>query len=391
MREVVITSAVRTPIGTFEGALSTVPVTELGSIVVKEALRRSGVAPDEVSEVIMGHVLQAGAGSNTARQVLLMSGLPNEVPAFTVNMVCASGMKAISLAAMSIATGDREIVVAGGMENMSAAPYLLAKAREGYRLGNGELLDCLLRDALSDPLDGCHMGITAENVAAAYQISRQDQDEFAALSQNKASVAQDSGKFDAEIVPVEVALRKRTLAFEKDAFPRPDTTAEVLSGLKPAFKKDGTVTAGNSSGINDGAAALVLMTADEANRRGIQPLGTLLASASTGVDPMLMGIGPVGATRAVLEKAGIGIDRVDMVELNEAFAAQSLAVIRDLGLNIDITNVHGGAIALGHPVGASGARIVVTLLYAMADRDARMGLATLCVGGGQGMAMLIER
>lgn len=391
MRDVVIVNAVRTPIGKFEGSLSSIPAAELAAVVIKEALRRSQVECREVDEVVMGHVLQAGAGSNTARQAALLAGVPQETPAFTVNKVCASGMKAISLAALRISAGQGEIAVAGGMENMSMAPYLLPKARHGYRLGDGELLDCILRDALSDPLEGCHMGVTAENVAQAYGISRHDQDEFAVQSQQKAGAAIAAGSFSAETVSVQVKLKKEKVTFEKDEFPRPATTVEILAGLKPAFKKDGTVTAGNSSGINDGAAALVLMSAELAEKRGLKPLARLMGDASVGVDPMMMGIGPVPATRAVLDKVGVGIDQVDLVELNEAFAAQSLAVIRDLELNPEIVNVNGGAIALGHPVGASGARIVVTLLHTMAERDAKTGLATLCIGGGQGMAMLLGR
>ena len=391
MREVVIAGAVRTAIGKFGGTLADVPATELGAAVVKEAMKRACVAPEEVDEVIMGQVLQAGAGLNPARQVVLRSGLPVSVPAYTVNKVCASGMKAVTLGALSIVSGENEIVVVGGMENMSAAPFLLQKARWGYRLGDGELLDGLLRDALQDPTEGCHMGITAENLAAAFRISRREQDEFAAHSQQKAAAAMEVGRFEPEIAPVEVPQKKgELLLFRSDEFPRPDTTAEVLSTLKPAFKKDGTVTAGNASGINDGAAAMVLLSTEDAERRGIQPMAKIVSTASAGVEPARMGLGPVPATKMALDKAGLNLRDIEVVELNEAFAAQSLAVIAQLGLAPGIVNLNGGAIALGHPVGASGARILVTLLYIMADRGARLGLATLCVGGGQGMAMVVS-
>jgi len=390
MRDVVIVGPVRIAIGKFGGTLAEVPVTELGAIVVKEAMRRARIAPEEVDEVVMGHVIQAGAGLNSARQVALISGLPISTPAYTVNKVCASGMKAVALGAVSIASGENEIVVAGGMENMNAAPFLLSKARWGYRLGDDELLDSVLSDALRDPIEGCHMGITAENLAAEFGIDRRAQDEFAADSQRKAAAAIEAGRFEAEIVPVGVPQRKgEPLAFSIDEFPRPETTVDVLSTLRPAFKKDGTVTAGNASGINDGAAAMVLLSADEAKRRGIRPMARIVSYASAGVEPARMGLGPVPATRAALDRAGLTLDEVEAIELNEAFAAQSLAVIAQLGLEPEIVNLNGGAIALGHPVGASGARILVTLLHIMADRGARLGLATLCVGGGQGMAMVV--
>ena len=391
MRPVVIASAVRTAIGKFGGTLASVPVVELGSVVVREALRRAGVAPPEVGEVILGQVLQAGAGLNPARQVSLASGLPVSVPAYTVNKVCASSLKAVALAALSIAAGEQDVVVAGGMENMSAAPFLLPKARWGYRLGDGELVDSLLRGALYDPIAGCHMGITAENLASEFGISRRQQDEFAALSQHKAAAAVRAGLFAAEIVPLAVPQkRSEPLSFESDEFPRPDTTVEVLSTLRPAFKKGGTVTAGNASGINDGAAAVVLLSADEARRRGMKPLATIRSWASAGVEPSRMGLGPVPATKAALDKARLSLEAIELVELNEAFAAQSLAVIGQLEIDPSIVNPNGGAIALGHPVGASGARILVTLLHAMAARGAHLGLATLCVGGGQGMAIVVE-
>lgn len=392
MRDVVLCGAVRTAIGKFGGGLADVPAVDLGAAVAAEAMKRSKVEPADVQEVIMGHVLQAGCGLNGARQVALKAGCPITVPAFTVNKVCASGMKAVALAASAVATGERDIVVAGGMENMSASPFLLPKARWGYRLGDGALLDSLLSEALQDPTESCHMGMTAENLASEFGISREDQDAFAAESQRKAGEAMKAGRFGAEVTPVMVPRRKgEPEAFRIDEFVRPTTTAGVLAGLKPAFKPDGTVTAGNASGVNDGAAAVVVMTADEAKRRGITPMARVVGYASAGVEPLRMGMGPAPATRMVLERAGLKLEAVDLIELNEAFAAQSLAVIRDLGLDPARVNVNGGAIALGHPVGASGARILVTLLHAMAGRGARTGLATLCIGGGQGMAMLVER
>jgi len=391
VREVVITGAVRTAIGKFGGTLAAVPATELGAVTVREALARSGVRPADVDEVIMGQVLQVGAGLNPARQAALKAGVPVGVPAFTVNKVCASGMKAVSLAAQSVAGGEQNIVVAGGMENMSAAPFLLPEARWGYGLGSGEVVDSLLSEALTDPGEQCHMGITAENIAADMDVSRRDQDEFAALSQQKAAKAISAGRFQTEIVPVEVPQRKGDpIRFGTDEHPRPDTTVEVLAKLKPAFKEDGTVTAGNASGINDGAAAMVVMARDEADRRGIQPMAAILGYASAGVEPTRMGLGPVPATVAVLGAADISLGQVDAMELNEAFAAQSLGVIRELELPVEKVNVNGGAIALGHPVGASGARILVTLLHILRDRDLSVGLATLCIGGGQGMAMVVK-
>ena len=391
MREVIIAGAVRTAIGKFGGALAEVSAVELGAVVVGEALRRAEIAPEDVDEVIMGHVLQGGAGLNPARQAALLSGIPVTVPAYTVNKVCASGMKAVALAALSVASGERNIVVAGGMENMSAAPFLLPTARWGQRLGDGELLDGLLRDALTDPGEQCHMGITAENLAQEFRISRHEQDEFAAESQRRASAAIEAGKFEAEIVPVELPQRKGGPArFAVDEFPRPGTTVEILSKLKPAFRKDGTVTAGNASGINDGAAAMVLLSADEAAARGIRPMARIASYASAALEPMRMGLGPVPATRTALDRAGLALKQIETIELNEAFAAQSIAVIRELGLDSGIVNANGGAIALGHPVGASGARIIVTLLHLMAERNTRLGLATLCIGGGQGMALVAE-
>jgi acetyl-CoA C-acetyltransferase len=392
-RQAVIVSAVRTPIGTFGGALAEVPATELGSLVIKEALRRANVAPEQVDEVIMGMILSAGVGQGPARQAAIGAGLPVEVPATTINKLCGSGLKAVALAAGAVLLGDAEIVVAGGMENMSRAPYVLEKARYGYRLGDGAIIDTMMRDGLVDAFHGYPMGITAENVAEEYGISRSAQDEFAARSQGRATAAIEAGVFDKEIVPVEVpAGRGKTKTFARDEHPRPGTTAETLAGLRPAFKKEGgTVTAGNASGINDGAAATVVMSAAKARELGLTPLARIVSYASAGVDPRIMGMGPVPASRRALDRAGLTLDEIDLIELNEAFAAQSLAVCAQLGAPPEKTNIHGGAIALGHPIGASGARVLTTLLYAMAERDARRGLASLCIGGGQGIAMIVER
>ena len=392
MRDVVIAGAVRTAIGKFGGTLAQVPAVELGATAVRAALERAALSGEDVDEVVLGQVLQAGCGCNPARQAALKAGVPVATPAYTVNKVCASGMKAVTLATASVASGERNLVVAGGMESMSAAPFLLPAVRWGQRLGDGELLDVVLRDALTDPGEGCHMGMTAENVAREFGIARREQDEFALASQRKAVAAIQAGRFDAEIVPVNVPQRKGDpLAFRVDEFPRPDTSLEALAGLRPAFTADGTVTAGNASGINDGAAAMVLLSAEEARRRRIRPMARIVSYASAALEPMRMGLGPVPATRAALEKAGIALQDIGVVELNEAFAAQSLAVIHELGLDPACVNLNGGAIALGHPVGASGARIIVTLLHIMAARDIRFGLATLCVGGGQGMAVIVEK
>ncbi len=392
-REAVIVSAVRTPIGTFGGSLAEVPATELGSLVIREALRRAGVAPEQVDEVIMGMILSAGVGQGPARQAAIGAGLPVEVPATTINKLCGSGLKAIALAAGAVLLGDAEIVVAGGMENMSRAPYVLEKARYGYRLGDGALIDTMMRDGLVDAFHGYPMGITAENVAEQFGITRAAQDEFAARSQQRATEAIESGTFDKEIIPVEVpAGRGKTKTFARDEHPRPGTTAATLAGLRPAFKRDGgTVTAGNASGINDGAAATVVMSAAKARELGLKPLAKIISYASAGVDPRIMGMGPVPASRRALSRAGLTLEDIDLIELNEAFAAQSLAVCGELGATPDKTNVHGGAIALGHPIGASGARVLTTLLYTMAERGARRGLASLCIGGGQGIAMIVER
>jgi acetyl-CoA C-acetyltransferase len=388
-----VVSAVRTPIGTFGGSLVEVPATELGSLVIKEALRRAGVDPAQVDEVIMGMILSAGVGQGPARQAAIGAGLPVEVPATTINKLCGSGLKAVALAAGAVLLGDAEIVVAGGMENMSRAPYVLEKARYGYRLGDGALIDTMMRDGLVDAFHGYPMGITAENVAEQFGITRASQDAFAARSQQRATEAIEAGTFDKEIIPVEVpAGRGKTKTFARDEHPRPGTTAETLAGLRPAFKKDGgTVTAGNASGINDGAAATVVMSAAKARELGLKPLAKIVSYASAGVDPRIMGIGPVPASRRALSRAGLTLDDIDLIELNEAFAAQSLAVCGELGATPDKTNVHGGAIALGHPIGASGARVLTTLLYTMAERGARRGLASLCIGGGQGIAMIVER
>ncbi len=392
MREVVIAGAVRTAIGKFGGSLAEVPPVELGATVARAALARAGVPAGELGEVIFGHVIQAGAGLNPARQVALRAGVPVRVPAYTVNKVCASGMKAVALGAQAIACGEHDVVLAGGMECMSAAPFLLRKARWGYRLGDDTLLDALLSEALQDPGEQCHMGITAENLAAEFGISRAAQDRFAVASQQKAAAAQAAGAFGAEIEPVLVPQRRGApLRFAVDEFPRPATTLAGLAELRPAFKPDGSVTAGNASGINDGAAAMVLLAAAEARRRGIVPQATIVSWASAGVEPSRMGMGPVPATQAALARAGLSLADMDTVELNEAFAAQTLAVLQALELDAERVNRNGGAIALGHPVGATGARILVTLVHLLAARRAAHGLAALCVGGGQGMAMVVRR
>jgi acetyl-CoA C-acetyltransferase len=390
-RDVVIASAVRTPVGNFMGTLSNIPAPELGAIVIKESLKRAGVSSDQVDEVIMGSILQAGVGQGPARQAALKAGLPQEVPSMTINKLCGSGLKAVHLAAQAIMLGDADIVVAGGMENMSLAPYLMPKARTGYRMGDQVVVDSMIKDALTCAFNNYHMGITAENLAEKYGITREEQDQFAAWSQQKAEAAQKENKFADEIVPVEIPQRKGDpILFDKDEFPRAGVTVDQLAKLKPAFKKEGTVTAGNASGINDGAAALVLMSRERAEQLGIQPMAVIRANASAGVDPSIMGIGPVPATKKALEKSGLSLDDIDLIEANEAFAAQSLAVGRELGFPEEKLNVNGGAIALGHPVGASGARVLVTLLHEMKRRDVRYGLATLCIGGGQGVATIVE-
>lgn len=388
----VIVSGVRTAIGAFGGALSDVAVPELGRVVIESALQRAGTDCSDVEEVIMGNVLQAGAGMNPARQAAIAAGIPDSVPSFTVNKVCGSGLKAVALAAQAIGAGDAELIVAGGMESMSRAPYLLNKARWGYRLGGDQLVDSMLSEGLTCAMAGCHMGVTAENVATASSITRDAQDEFAAESQSRAQAAITAGRFDQEIVPVMIARKKgEPVDFRVDEYPRAGTTAEALARLKPAFQKDGTVTAGNASGINDGAAAVVLASEERARLMELAPLAKIVSYASAGVDPRIMGMGPVPAIERALEKAGLALRDIDLFELNEAFAAQSLAVVRELGIDTSRVNVNGGAIALGHPIGASGARILVTLLYEMRRRDVRRGLAALCIGGGQGIAMIVER
>jgi acetyl-CoA C-acetyltransferase len=392
VREVVILSGVRTAIGTFGGTLQNVRAGDLGAVVIKEAIKRAGISLDTVDEVIMGNVLQAGQGQNPARQAAMKAKLDTKVPAMTVNKVCASGLKAVVLAAQAIMCEDADVIVAGGMENMNLAPYILHKARYGYRMGHGELIDSMISDGLWCIFNDVHMGITAENLAELYGITREEQDEFAAGSQQKAEKAIAEGRFEDEIVPVEIPQRKGDpIVFSRDEHPRPGTTKEKLASLRPAFKKDGTVTAGNASGINDGAAALVIASKDKASELGIKPMATVKAYASSGVEPKVMGIGPVSATRKALAKAGLNLDDIDIIEANEAFAVQSLAVGRELGWDIDKVNVNGGAIALGHPIGASGARILVTLLHEMIKRDVRFGLATLCIGGGMGLSVIVER
>ncbi len=392
MREIVIASAVRTAIGSFNGGLASLSAADLGAIVIKEALERAGLKGDAVDEVIFGNVLQAGLGQNPARQAAVKAGLPVEVPAFTVNKVCGSGLKSVNLAAQAVMCGDADVVIAGGMESMSQAPYVLSnKARWGYRMGNDKVVDIMVQDGLWCAFNDYHMGITAENVAAKYGVTREDQDRLAFESQDKAVKAINFGAFKDEIVPVTIKGRKGDVVFDTDEYPRAGTTAEGLAGLKPAFKKDGTVTAGNASGINDGAAALVIMSAEKAKALRIEPLAKIVSYAAGGVDPALMGLGPVPATRKALSKAGLTVKNLDLIEANEAFAAQFLAVGKELGFSKDKVNVHGGAIALGHPIGASGARILVTLLHAMERYGVRRGLATLCIGGGQGVATIVER
>jgi len=393
MSKAIIVSGARTAIGSFGGALKDVPATELGRVAIEGAIERAGIDRADIDEVIMGNVLQAGGGMNPARQAAIASGIPVGVSSYTVNKVCGSGLKAVTLAAQAIAAGDAEIVVAGGMESMSRAPYVLKDARWGYRLGNGELIDTMLSEGLTCAMGGCHMGITAENVAALDGITREAQDEFAAESQRRVAAAVEAGRFTDEIVPVMIAQKKgEPVAFMADEHPRAGTTVESLARLKPAFRKDaGTVTAGNASGINDGAAALVIASEERARLMELSPLAKIVSYASAGVDPKYMGLGPVPAIERALEKADLSIKDIDLFELNEAFAAQSVAVARKLGIDASRVNVNGGAIALGHPIGASGARVLITLLYEMARRDVRRGIASLCIGGGQGIAIIVER
>ena len=391
MREVVIASAVRTAIGKFGGSLTPLSAPQMGAVVIKEALNRAALKPELVDEVIMGNVLQAGLGQNPARQAAIFAGLPVEVPAFTVNKVCGSGLKCVELAAQSILAGDNDIVVAGGMESMSNAPFTVpGKARWGMKMGDQKMIDVMIRDGLWDAFNDYHMGITSENVAEKFGVTREDQDEVACRSQARAIEAIKSGAFKEEIVPVTIKTKKGEKVFDTDEFPREGTTMEVLAKLRPAFKKGGTVTAGNASGLNDGAAALVLMTAEKAAELGLKPMAKIVSYASAGVDPAIMGIGPIPASRKALAKAGLEVKDLDLVEANEAFAAQTVEVGRELQLDWDKTNVNGGAIALGHPIGASGARILVTLLYALKHRNKKLGLATLCIGGGMGTATVVE-
>jgi acetyl-CoA C-acetyltransferase len=393
MSKAVIVSGARTAIGSFGGSLKDVPVSELGRVVIEGAIERAGIDRADVDEVIMGNVLQAGAGMNPARQAAIAAGIPDSVSSFTVNKVCGSGLKSVALAAQAIAAGDAELVVAGGMESMSRAPYILKDARWGYRLGSGEIVDSMLSEGLTCAMGGCHMGITAENIAEKYNVSREAQDQFSAESQRRADAAITAGRFDEEIVPVMIAQKKgEPLAFKKDEYPRAATTAEALARLRPAFKTDaGTVTAGNASGLNDGAAALVVASEERARLMELAPLAKIVAYSSAGVDPRFMGMGPVPAIQRALERADLTLGEIELFELNEAFAAQSLGVMGELGIDSSRVNVNGGAIALGHPIGASGARVLVSLLYEMRRRGARRGLAALCIGGGQGIAMIVER
>lgn len=392
MTEVVIVAAVRTPIGSFGGSLKDISTVDLGSLVIENAIERAGLEPEQVDEVIMGNVLGAGLGQNVARQMSVHAGVPVTVPAFTINKVCGSGLKAVQLAVQAVLCGDAEVVVAGGAENMSQAPYILPNQRWGSRMGNATVVDTMLRDGLTDGFEDYHMGITAENVAEQYGITREDQDSFALQSQKRAVAAVESGRFKEEIIPVEIPQRRgEPLVFDTDEFPRKAVSLEGLSKLRPAFQKDGSVTAGNSSGTNDGAAAVVVMSAEKAKELGVPVLATIKSYASAGLDPKVMGCGPIYASRKALEKAGLTVADLDLVESNEAFAAQACAVAKELNLDLEKVNVNGGAISLGHPIGASGCRILVTLLHEMQKRDAKRGLVTLCIGGGMGTALIVER
>ncbi len=390
-KEIVIVSAARTPIGNFNGALSSFSAIDLGVIAAQEAIRRAGIDPKEINETIVGNILSAGLGQNPARQISVKSGVPITSPAMTLNILCGSGLRAVSLAAQMIETGDSDMILAGGTESMTNAPYLLMQARNGYKMGNGQVFDSMIKDALTDVFNDYHMGMTAENIAEKWQISRQEQDEFAVLSQNKCEVAQEAGKFKDEIVPVSIPQKKGDpIIFDTDEFPRKGVKLEHLEKIKAAFKKDGTVTAGNASGINDGAAMLIVMSAEKAKALGLKPLVRIKSHATVALEPEIMGYGPVPATQKALKKAGMTISDIQLIEANEAFAAQAIAVTRDLNLNPEIVNVNGGAIALGHPVGASGARILTTLIYEMKRRNVENGLATLCIGGGMGTALIVE-
>ncbi|MDD2586203.1 MAG: acetyl-CoA C-acetyltransferase [Syntrophomonadaceae bacterium] len=391
-REVVLVGACRTPVGTFGGTLKDTPAVELGSLVMAETLKRAGLAADQVEEVIFGCVLQAGLGQNPARQAMIKAGLPIETTAFTINKVCGSGLRAVSLAAQVIKAGDADVIIAGGMENMSAAPFALDKARYGYRMNNGTLVDVMIKDGLWEAFNNYHMGMTAENINEMYGITREEQDEFGFRSQERAFAAIESGRFKEEIVPVVIKTRKGEVVFDTDEHPR-KTTLEKMGKLKPAFKRDGgSVTAGNASGINDSAAAVIVMSKEKADELGLKPMAKVVSYASGGVDPKVMGLGPIPASKKALEKAGLTVDDLDLIEANEAFAAQSVAVGRDMGWEnkMEKVNVNGGAIAIGHPIGASGARILVTLLYEMQKRESKYGLATLCIGGGMGTALIVE-
>ncbi|ATP39566.1 acetyl-CoA C-acyltransferase [Solibacillus sp. R5-41] len=391
-QEVVIVSAVRTAIGAFQGTLKDIAAPVLGGIVMKEALQRINLDPNLVDEVIMGNVLAAGLGQNSARQASIHAGLPNEVSAMTINKVCGSGLKAVHLAAQAIAVGDADIIIAGGFENMSQAPYVLQNAREGFRMGDQKVVDTMIKDGLWCAFNDYHMGVTAENLCDLHQITREEQDDFSARSQARAAAAIAAGKFSDEIVPVEIPQRKgEHIVFAQDEYVKPNSTTEKLSTLRPAFKKEGSVTAGNASGINDGAAAVIVMSKKRALELGLTPMATILANASAGVDPSIMGVGPVQAVKKALSKSNLTLEQMDLIEANEAFAAQAIAVDRELAFNHDKLNVNGGAIALGHPIGASGARILVTLLHEMQKQDAKLGLATLCIGGGQGVATIVQR
>ncbi|HCX62081.1 MAG TPA: acetyl-CoA C-acyltransferase [Clostridiales bacterium] len=392
MKKAVIVSAARTPIGAFGGAFASLSAVDLGVIAAKEAIKRAKIEPAQVEEVYFGNVLGAGLGQNVARQVTLGAGIPVEAPAMTINMVCGSGLRAVSMAAQFVESGQCDIILCGGTESMTNAPYLLPKARWGHRMGDGKIVDYMVYDGLTDVYNQYHMGITAENIVEQWGLTREDQDKIAVQSQNRAEEAQKIGKFKEEIVPVEIPQRKGDpIIVDMDEYPKHGTTMEKMAKLKPAFKKDGTVTAGNASGINDGAAALIIMSKDKAEELGLEYICEIAGYGSAGVDPKIMGIGPVPATKKALANAGWTVDDLDLIEANEAFAAQAAAVIKDLGLKEEITNVNGGAIALGHPIGASGARILISLIYEMAKRDVKKGLATLCIGGGMGTALLVER
>jgi acetyl-CoA C-acetyltransferase len=390
-KKVVLAGACRTAVGKMGGELSTVPAVDLGTIVIKEALNRAGVAPDQVDEVLMGCVIQAGLGQNVARQASVYAGIPVEVPAVTINVVCGSGLNSVNMAADMIRAGEADIIVAGGMESMSRAPFAAMNARFGYRMNNGVLVDTMIKDGLWDAFNDYHMGITAENVAERWGLTREELDAFSVRSQNRACKAIEEGRFKDEIVPVTVKLKKKTVVVDTDEGPRPGSTMEVLAKLRPAFKPDGMVTAGNASGINDGAAAIIVMSEEKAKELGVKPMATWLGGALAGVDPAIMGVGPVAATKKVMKKLGLSVGDMDLIEANEAFAAQSVAVAKELHFDMEKVNVNGGAIALGHPVGASGARILTTLLYEMQKRDSKKGLATLCIGGGMGCATVVER